>query len=109
MKGVNIVVKGNVGHMSAFMAQAGTLVVAGDAAADLGDSIYEAEIYVGGSVDSLGSDCVEKEIGAEETSKLSELLGAAGIDLSVDSFRRFGSARELYNFHVDDINAEISS
>ena len=31
MKGVDIVVGGNVGHMSAFMAQAGNLVVCGDA------------------------------------------------------------------------------
>ena len=48
MKGVDIVVGGDVGHMSAFMAQAGNLVVCGDAAADLGDSIYEAQIFVRG-------------------------------------------------------------
>ena len=35
-------VKGSVGHMSAFMAQAGTLVVLGDAGEALGDSLYEA-------------------------------------------------------------------
>ena len=62
MKGVDIVVGGNVGHMSAFMAQAGNLVVCGDAAADLGDSIYEAQIFVRGDVESLGADCVEKEV-----------------------------------------------
>jgi ATP-dependent Clp protease ATP-binding subunit ClpC len=31
MKGINIVVHGNIGHMSAFMAQSGNLVVCGDA------------------------------------------------------------------------------
>ena len=46
MKGVDIVVGGNIGHMSAFMAQAGRLVVCGDAGDALGDSIYEARIYV---------------------------------------------------------------
>ena len=41
MKGVDIVVKGSVGHMSAFMAQSGTLVVPGDAGEALGDSLQE--------------------------------------------------------------------
>ena len=58
MKGINIVVKGSVGHMSAFMAQKGNLVIMGDADADLGDSIYEAKIFVKGKVKSLGADCV---------------------------------------------------
>ena len=60
MKGIDIVVKGSVGHMSAFMAQAGNLVVFGDAGDALGDSIYEARLFVRGSVKSLGTDCIEK-------------------------------------------------
>ena len=44
LKGADIVVKGSVGHMSAFMAQAGTLVVLGDAGESLGDSLYEAPL-----------------------------------------------------------------
>ena len=62
MKGVDIVVRGSVGHMSAFMAQKGALVVCGDAGDALGDSIYEARLYVRGAVASLGADCVEKEL-----------------------------------------------
>ena len=50
MKGIDIVVGGSVGHMSAFMAQTGCLVVCGDAGDALGDSIYEARLYVRGSV-----------------------------------------------------------
>ena len=50
----DVVVGGSVGHMSAFMAQSGRLVVCGDAGAYLGDSLYEAEIYVRGNVESLG-------------------------------------------------------
>ena len=37
-EGIDIVVKGSVGHMCAFMAQAGNLVVLGDAGDALGDS-----------------------------------------------------------------------
>lgn len=109
MKGVDIVVGGNVGHMSAFMAQAGNLIVLGDAAADLGDSIYEADIFVRGTVESLGSDCVEKELRPEHVETVTQLLAAAALDANVADFSRYGSARQLYNFHVDDIDAEIAA
>jgi len=98
MKGVDIVVGRDIGPMSAFMAQAGRLVVCGDAGASLGDSIYEARIYVRGAVGSLGADCVEKEIRDEHLAELAELLAASGIDADPADFRRYGSARRLYHF-----------
>lgn len=101
MKGVDIVVGGSVGHMSAFMAQSGSLVVCGDAGSSLGDSIYEARLYIRGAVESLGSDCVEKEMTPHHLAKLGRLLARAGIDADPKQFRRYGSARKLYNFNVD--------
>jgi glutamate synthase domain-containing protein 3 len=102
MKGVDIVVQGSVGHMSAFMAQKGRLVVLGDAGEALGDSIYEARLYVRGQIAGLGADCVEKEMRDEHASELRELLDAAEVeDVDPSDFRRYGSARRLYNFHVD--------
>jgi glutamate synthase domain-containing protein 3 len=98
MKGVDIVVGGDIGPMSAFMAQAGRLVVCGDAGASLGDSIYEARIYVRGTVASLGADCVEKEVRPEHLAELADLLAAGGIDADPTAFRRYGSARRLYHF-----------
>ncbi|MGZ4199997.1 MAG: GltB/FmdC/FwdC-like GXGXG domain-containing protein [Thermoleophilia bacterium] len=106
MKGVDIVVHGSVGHMSAFMAQKGRLVVCGDAGDGLGDSIYEARLYVRGSVAGLGADCVEKELRAEHVAELQELLDRAGVtDAGAGDFRRYGSARQLYNFKVDNAAA----
>jgi methylamine---glutamate N-methyltransferase subunit B len=102
MKGVDIVVRGRVGHMSAFMAQKGRLVVCGDAGDALGDSIYEARLYVRGSVKGLGADCVEKEVRDEHLAELRGLLERAGIDADPGDFRRYGSARRLYNFDVDN-------
>jgi glutamate synthase domain-containing protein 3 len=101
MKGIDIVVGGSAGHMSAFMAQTGCLVVCGDAGEALGDSIYEARLYVRGAVASLGADCVEKEMRDEHLEQVAALLEAAGIDADAADFRRYGSARRLYNFHVD--------
>ena len=102
MKGVDIVVGGNVGHMSAFMAQAGTLTVLGDAGESLGDSIYEAQLFVRGRVASLGADCVEKPMRPHHREALQARLEAAGFaGADAGAFRRYGSARRLYHFHVD--------
>jgi glutamate synthase domain-containing protein 3 len=106
MKGVDIVVRGSIGHMSAFMAQRGSLVVCGDAGEALGDSIYEARLYVRGEVAGLGADCVEKELRDEHLAELRTLLERAGIaDVEAREFRRYGSARDLYNFKVDNAGA----
>jgi len=105
MKGVDIVVKGSVGHMSAFMAQSGNLVILGDAGEALGDSLYEAKIYLRGSAASLGADCEEKPMTPEHKSALAELLRRAGASANPNDFRRYGSARALYQFHVDNAGA----
>lgn len=105
MKGIDIVVRGSVGHNSAFMAQAGTLVICGDADDGLGDSIYEAIIYLKGEAKGLGADCVEKEMTDGHRASLKALLDKAGIDEDPAAFRRYGSARQLYNFKVDNVGA----
>jgi methylamine---glutamate N-methyltransferase subunit B len=107
MKGIDIVVKGSVGHLSAFMAQAGNLVVLGDAGEALGDSIYEAKLFVRGTVTSLGADCIEKPLRDEHKAELRQLLDAAGLNgaIEVGSFRRYGSARKLYHFHIDNVGS----
>jgi len=106
MKGIDIIVHGNVGHMSAFMAQSGNLVVCGDAGDALGDSLYEARLFVRGSVKSLGADCVEKEMRPEHLEMLGELLARGGVnDATPEQFKRYGSARQLYNFNIDNVDA----
>jgi glutamate synthase domain-containing protein 3 len=103
MKGIDIVVRGSVGHLSGFMAQTGRLVVCDDAGDALGDSIYEARIYVRGEVAGLGADCVEKELRDEHLTELRDLLSQSGIaDVEPGEFRRYGSARRLYPFKVDN-------
>ncbi|MBT9288501.1 GXGXG domain-containing protein [Prosthecodimorpha staleyi] len=106
MKGIDIVVHGNIGHMSAFMAQSGNLVVLGDAGEALGDSLYEARLFVRGSVKSLGADCIEKEMRPEHHAILADLLARAGVEgVAPSEFKRYGSARKLYNFNIDNVDA----
>ena len=49
------------GHVG-FMAQAGTILIGGNAGHGLGDSLYEAVIYVAGTIASLGADAVVEEM-----------------------------------------------
>jgi glutamate synthase domain-containing protein 3 len=105
MKGIDIVVHGNIGHMSAFMAQSGNLVVLGEAGDALGDSLYEARLFVRGPVKSLGADCVKKEMRPEHLDLLQDLLDRAGVTgVRPEEFSRYGSARKLYNFNIDNAN-----
>jgi glutamate synthase domain-containing protein 3 len=77
-------------------------VVCGDAGEGLGDSIYEAHVYVRGEVAALGADCIEKEMRTEHLEELARLLELSEADAKATDFRRYGSARQLYNFKVDN-------
>jgi hypothetical protein len=87
--------------------QAGSLIVLGDAGDALGDSIYEARLFVRGSVKSLGADCIEKSLSDTHKQTLRKLLDEAGVggEVDVSEFKRYGSARKLYHFHMDNLEA----
>lgn len=101
MKGIDIVVGGNVGDFSGFMAQAGRMVICGDAGDALGDSLYEAVIYVRGSIKSLGADAHEEEMTAADRAAVHALLFASRIDADPAKFRRIASMRSLYHWNED--------
>jgi glutamate synthase domain-containing protein 3 len=100
MKGCDIVVGGSVGHVSGFMGQAGNLVVCGDAGEHLGDSLYEACIYVGGKIKSLGADAREEAMQEDDYAKVRRLLNKAGFELPTSDFKRVASARKLYHWNA---------
>lgn len=101
LKGGDIVVGGSVGSFSAFMAQAGRMVVCGDAGDALGDSLYEAVIYVRGKVASLGADARFEPMQDIDHAAVRELLGRAGLDHDPKSFQRIASARGLYHWNAE--------
>ena len=101
MKGIDIVVAGNVGDFSAFMAQEGRLVVCGDAGDALGDSLYEAVIYVRGQIKSLGADAHEEPMSDSDHATVADLLRQAGLSHDPKEFRRVASMRSLYHWNAD--------
>jgi glutamate synthase domain-containing protein 3 len=101
LKGGDIVVGGSVGSFSGFMAQAGRMVICGNAGDALGDSLYEAVIYVKGTIRSLGADAQLEPLGDADISALTKLLAAAGLDHQPQHFKRVASARSLYHWNAD--------
>jgi glutamate synthase domain-containing protein 3 len=101
LKGGDIVVGGSVGSFSAFMAQAGRIVICGDAGDALGDSLYEAVIYVRGQVRSLGADARFEPMIEADYAAVRELLERAGLAHDPKSFKRVASAKGLYHWHAD--------
>jgi methylamine---glutamate N-methyltransferase subunit B len=101
LKGGDIVVSGEVGSFSAFMAQAGRIVICGDAGDGLGDSLYEAVIYVRGKIRSLGADARVEPMSEVDHAAVRELLAAAGLSHSSSEFKRVASARTLYHWNAE--------
>ncbi|NJO79657.1 MAG: protein glxC [Cyanobacteria bacterium RM1_2_2] len=102
LKGGDIVVGGSVGSFSAFMAQAGRIVICGDAGDALGDSLYEAVIYVRGKIKSLGADAQIEPMTDADYQTVTELLAQANFPYSSKEFRRVASAKQLYHWNADD-------
>jgi glutamate synthase domain-containing protein 3 len=101
LKGGDIVVGGSVGSFSAFMAQAGRIVICGDAGDALGDSLYEAVVYVRGNVRSLGADARFEPMSDADFAAVAGLLRTAGFDYAPSEFRRVASAKALYHWNAD--------
>ncbi len=101
LKGADIIVGGNVGSFSAFMAQAGRILICGSAGDALGDSLYEAVIYIKGEIKSLGADARLEPMQDSDYQAVAELLSKAGWDHDPQAFKRVASAKQLYHWNAN--------
>ena len=93
---------GDAGAFCGFLAQAGTILIGGDAGDALGDSLYEAVIYVAGRIGSLGADARVEELSQADVTVVRDLAARAGLaHLDPENVTRVASARELYHFTSD--------
>ena len=93
-------VGGATGALSGFMMQRGRMVVCGNAGKNLGDSMYDGTIYVGGDIQSLGVDAVEVEKTALDDAWLERKLTQYGLlpDKGVAHFRKIVAGKQLWNY-----------
>jgi glutamate synthase domain-containing protein 3 len=91
--------------MSGFMMQRGTMIVCGDAADGIGDSMYEGTVYVGGSIHSLGADCIEADVTDEDRSLLAAELEPHGITAGGVDWKKLVAGKKLWNFSKHEYDA----
>ena len=96
-KGGTIIVGGDAGSMTAFMMQRGRQIILGDVGPGLGDSMYDGEIYVAGTVKSLGIDCVLGEWTDADTELIERKFRIYGLG-SPPEFQKFVCGKLLYNY-----------
>src|SRR3979490_3427720 len=97
MKGLDIVVGGSVGDFSAFMAQAGRLIVCGDAGDARGRSPNEQGFDARGKGSSFGADAHEEPMRESDYVVFLDERAAVAADRKARLFRRVASKRELYH------------
>ena len=99
-KGGTIIVGGRTGAFSGFMMQRGRMIICGDAGMNLGDSMYDCTIYVGGEVEELGVDCVPGEMTELDLRYLTEKLAIYGIKTprGVEKMQKYVSGKMLWNY-----------
>jgi methylamine---glutamate N-methyltransferase subunit B len=96
-KGGTIIVCGDAGANTAFMIQRGRQIILGNAGAGLGDSMYDGELYVAGTVKSLGVDCVPGEWTDADTELIERKFRIYGLG-SPPEMQKFVCGKKLYNY-----------
>ena len=72
-------------------------IILGDVGPGLGDSMYDGTIYVGGTVKSLGIDCVEGEWTDADTELIDRKFRIYGLG-DPPQFQKFVCGKKLYNY-----------
>ncbi len=100
MKGGTIIVGGRTGAFSGFMMQRGRMIILGDAGVNLGDSMYDGVIYVGGKIQGLGVDAVHAEMTELEREWIQRKLDLYGLAApnGVSNMVKIESGKQLWNY-----------
>jgi glutamate synthase domain-containing protein 3 len=96
-KGGTIIVGGDAGTNTGFMMQRGRQIILGDVGPHLGDSMYDGTLYVGGTVKSLGLDCVEGEWTDADTELVERKFRIHGLG-DPPPLQKFVCGKVLYNY-----------
>jgi len=100
MKGGTIIIGGDAGAFTGFMMQRGRIIILGDVGINLGDSMYDGIIYIGGKIESFGSDAVTAELTSDDVSWLKRKLKVAeiGENFDVSKMTKVVAGKKLWNY-----------
>ena len=82
------------------MMQRGRIIILGDVGINLGDSMYDGTIFIGGKIGSFGSDAVESEITESDIGWLKRKLKVAeiGDNFDVSKMTKVVAGKKLWNY-----------
>ena len=82
------------------MMQRGRIIILGDVGINLGDSMYDGTIFVGGKIGSFGSDVVEAELTDSDQDWLKRKLKVAeiGENFDVSKMTKVVAGKKLWNY-----------
>ena len=100
MKGGTIIVGGDTGTLSGFMMQRGRMIFCGNAGKNLGDSMYDGVIYIGGEIASLGVDAVTADLTDLDRTWLTRKLKQYELlpEQGVEHFTKVVAGKQLWNY-----------
>ena len=80
--------------------QRGRIIILGDVGINLGDSMYDGTIFVGGEIGSYGSDAVDSELTSSDQEWLKRKLKVAeiGENFDVSKMKKIVAGKKLWNY-----------
>ncbi len=90
----------DAGAFTGFMMQRGRIIILGDVGINLGDSMYDGTIFIGGKIGSFGSDAVESELTETDIGWLKRKLKVAeiGDNFDVSKMTKVVAGKKLWNY-----------
>jgi len=82
------------------MMQRGRIIILGNVGINLGDSMYDGTIYIGGKIESFGSDAITAELTETDKAWLKRKLKVAeiGENFDVSKFTKVVAGKKLWNY-----------
>ena len=95
-----MIIGGDAGAFTGFMMQRGRIIILGNVGINLGDSMYDGTIFVGGKIKSLGSDAVKSLLTSQDTDWLKRKLKVAeiGSNVNVSKMTKIVAGKKLWNY-----------
>jgi len=101
MKAGTLLACGNAGFLAGYMMYGGRIIILGNSGERVGEDMSAGEIYVGGEVQSLGSDAKLVEPSEEDIASVRAFLAKYGIDFS-GTFKKIVNAGTKLRYGVNE-------
>ena len=101
MKAGTLCCAGNASFMAGYMMYGGRVIILGDSGEKIGEDMHGGEIYIGGKIQSLGTDAMQTDISQDESSAVFEFLEEQEIPFT-GSFKKVVNAGQKLRYKGEE-------